>query len=270
MAAILFDRKDIDAAPNSRLDQVVVYQGRAQIFRRLTASLKEGQQTVVFTALGREIGEENIKAKCADARARVVSLTLDKKSLYFFNKTENEKLSREAVAALKNLIALCDRKTILAVESGLIGSLRQYLERALGDILLEQNVAITRLKEALDFLRDLLDRNRDDAVGAEQELAAAEEGYGRLASGLEQIRRFDAKVTHEIRIEIESAAALETDIEISYTVRGASWQTSYDAALSDNGGKLSLSVFGEITQASGEDWEGARIALSSSPEPLRV
>jgi uncharacterized protein (TIGR02231 family) len=125
-------------------------------------------------------------------------------------------------------------------------------------------VAITRLREALDFLRDLLDRNRDDALAAEADVKKAAELYGRLSAALDRIRRFDRKVTHEIRLELESSAAFEADVEVCYTLGGASWRTSYDAALEENGGKLALSVYGEITQASGEDWEAAHIILSSA------
>ena len=43
-----------------------------------------------------------------------------------------------------------------------------------------------------------------------------------------------------------------------------SWRPSYDAALEENGGRLALSAYAEISQASGEDWESVRVTLSSS------
>ena len=264
MPAILFERTDLDAKPNSRLRQVTVYQGRAQAFRVMRVALKTGPQTVAFTSLGREIEEGGIKASIGDPRARIASVTLEKKDLYFFNKAENEKTYNEVVAALKDLIRLSDQKTILAVEAELVADLREYLERALNDILLEQGVAITRLREALDFLRELLDRNRDDALGADAELAKASGLYTRLAAALEKIRRYDLKVTHTLRLEIESSAQMETEVEVAYTLGGASWRPSYDAALGENGNRLVLSAFAEISQASGEDWESATVVLSSS------
>jgi hypothetical protein len=39
MPAILFERTDLDAKPNSRLRQVTVYQGRAQAFRVMRIKL---------------------------------------------------------------------------------------------------------------------------------------------------------------------------------------------------------------------------------------
>jgi hypothetical protein len=128
MAAILYERADLDARPNSVLTQVTVYQGRAQAFRGLRRALVPGVQTVVFTALGREIEEDNIKASVRDARAHIVSVSLERKDLYFFNKKENEKTYGEVVDALKELVALGDRKTILAVEAELISDLRSYLK----------------------------------------------------------------------------------------------------------------------------------------------
>ena len=215
MAAILFERADLDQKPNSTLSRVTVYQGRAQAFRTMRTRLSAGMQTVVFTSLGREIEEGSIRAHTGDKRARIISVALERKDLYFFNKAENEKTYNEVVDALKKLIGLGDGKTILAVEAGLIADLRLYLERALNDILLEQGTAITRLREALDFLRDLLDRNRDDALTVETELTKATELYSRLAAALEAVRRYDMKVTHSIRLEVESEAGMEADIDIS-------------------------------------------------------
>jgi uncharacterized protein (TIGR02231 family) len=264
MPQILFERKDLDAKPNSHLRQVIVYHGRAQAFRVMRAALKPGTQTVVFTSLGRDIEEGSIKASVSDARVRVSSVTLERKDLYFFNKTENEKVHAEVVAALKALIELGDAKTVLAVEAGLISDLRAYLERALNDILIEQGVAITTLREALDFLRDLLNRNRDEALGAEAEIAKASGLYAMLEAQMEKILQFDLRVTHQIRLEMESSAEMEAEIEVAYTLGGASWRPSYDAALVENGSRLRLSVFSEISQASGEDWESAVVVLSSS------
>ncbi len=262
--AILFERADLDQRPNSRLRQVTVYQGRAQAFRVMKAGLKPGVQSVVFTSLGRDIEEGGIKASVADPRARVASVALERKDLYFFNKAENEKTYAEVVEALKELIRLRDHTTILAVEAELIADLRVYLEGALNDVLLEQGVAVTRLREALDYLGDLLNRNRDDALGTEAELSRASELYARLSAALEKIRCWDLKVTHAIRLEIESGAEMETEVEVSYALAGASWKPSYDAALLENGASLVLSAFAEISQASGEDWESAVVVLSSS------
>jgi uncharacterized protein (TIGR02231 family) len=263
MAAILYDRQDIEEKPNSRLVRVVVSRDRARVCRRLATPPGRGVRTVYFNALGRGIEENNIKARLTAPGARILSVALEKRNLYFFNKEENEKLAGETAAALKSLIGLFDRKSVLAVEAGLIGCLRDYLERALGDVLLEQNIAIARLKEALDFLRELLDRNREEAVVGEREEEQALEHYQRLSALLAKAGRLDRKETHRIRVELEGEGDAETEIEVLYTVPGVAWRMAYDAALQTAEKKLTLSVYGEISQSTGEDWDGAEIVLSS-------
>ncbi len=264
MAAILYDRREIEEKPNSRLVRVIVSRDRAQVCRRLSLRAAPGTQTVDFTALGRGIEENNIKARATGPDVRVLSVSLERRHLYFYNKEENERLAGETAAALKDLIRLFDQKAALAVEADLIGSLREYLERAMGGVLLEQNTAVTRLKEALDFLRQLLDRNREEAVLGEREEEKANEQYRRLALLLSQAGRLDRRETHRIRVEVASPGGGETEIEVLYTVPGVAWRMAYDASLRTAERKLTLAVFGEIRQSTGEDWEGAEIVLSSA------
>lgn len=270
MAAIVYDRRDIEEKPNSRLVRVVVSRDRAQVCRRLTVPAAPGPQTVHFTALGRGIEENNIKARVLGPGARVLSVSLETRHLYFYNKEENERLAGDTADALKDLIRLFDHKAALAVEAELIGRLREYLERAMGDVLLEQNIAVTRLNEALDFLRQLMDRNREEAVLGEREAEKANEQYRRLASLLSQAGKLDRRETNRIQVEVESSSGGETEIEVLYTLPGVAWRMAYDASLRTAEKKLTLAVFGEIRQSTGEDWEGAEIVLSSAASVMGI
>jgi uncharacterized protein (TIGR02231 family) len=264
MPTIVYERKDIDEKPNSALKRVTIFEGKAHVVRARCVGLAAGANEVVFSGLGKDIEEENLKANVADGAARVASVRLEKRNLMFFNKKENEETYRELVTALKELVALEDSKTILAIEARLIADLRSYIQQALAEILLEQNVAITRLKEALDFLRELLDKNRNTALKNDRELARMEQQYNRLIGLLAQVRKIDKKETHLLHLVIEAQEALDVEIEVAYTLSGASWRTSYDASLDTSGKRLVLSVYGEITQSSGEEWENAEIVLSSA------
>lgn len=71
----------------------------------------------------------------------------------------------------------------------------------------------------------------------------------------------------EVRIDINSDAATNATLLVSYAVRGAHWSPIYDARL-DTGGRdrkpsIDLVRRAEIVQATGEDWSNVRLAVST-------
>jgi uncharacterized protein (TIGR02231 family) len=53
-------------------------------------------------------------------------------------------------------------------------------------------------------------------------------------------------------------------VELSYLVGGASWTPGYEARADEAGGAVELSTFATVSQATGEDWSGARLMLSTA------
>lgn len=61
-----------------------------------------------------------------------------------------------------------------------------------------------------------------------------------------------------LAVETES----DVDIELSYVVDGAGWQSAYDVRLSDDA--LSLTWYGLVSQHTGEDWPEGELTLSTA------
>lgn len=59
-----------------------------------------------------------------------------------------------------------------------------------------------------------------------------------------------------------TAGAAEVELELSYVVEGAGWQSSYDLRLVDE--TLTLTWFGLVTQRTGEDWPECELLLSTA------
>jgi uncharacterized protein (TIGR02231 family) len=105
---------------------------------------------------------------------------------------------------------------------------------------------------ALQRRREISGRRRV----AQRELEAAEQ---RLADAQ---RRADVVRFVEVRASVEAAAQTAAQIELSYQVKGASWQPLYDLGLT--GERLTASYLAEVTQRTGEDWPAVRLVLSTA------
>jgi uncharacterized protein (TIGR02231 family) len=67
----------------------------------------------------------------------------------------------------------------------------------------------------------------------------------------------------EVIVACAGEAQGQSRVELSYVVGGAGWSPAYEARLGD-GGAIELHSFATITQTTGEDWQGARITLSTA------
>ncbi len=117
-----------------------------------------------------------------------------------------------------------------------------FLERELSG-LADRQVALAKLERDLKEERTRLQRERQNL------------GYG-------EDKGYIANFT------IKSTAAGKADVELSYTVWNAGWSPSYDARNDSEKGTVELTYYGQVRQRSGEDWNRAKITLSTSRPAL--
>ncbi len=73
----------------------------------------------------------------------------------------------------------------------------------------------------------------------------------------------------QVTIELVTPRSGDMEVEVSYRTAQARWKPSYEARLSADGKALELLLFAEVTQGSGEAWDGVQMDLSNS-HPSRV
>ena len=142
-----------------------------------------------------------------------------------------------------------------------------------------------RWSQALDALRAAeltrADRARDSAeararLSRERDLAQRQRD--RLATT-------DDEQIYVVDVAVDCGKSARTEVRLSYVVPGATWHPEYDlrfeAARGDVGpGTVKLGVGAVVQQATGEDWSGVTLVLSSArpwlgveppePAPMRV
>jgi uncharacterized protein (TIGR02231 family) len=73
----------------------------------------------------------------------------------------------------------------------------------------------------------------------------------------------------QVTVELVTPRAGDVEMEVSYRTAQARWKPSYEARLAPNGKTMELVLFAEVTQGSGEAWNGVQMDLSNS-HPSRV
>jgi uncharacterized protein (TIGR02231 family) len=72
------------------------------------------------------------------------------------------------------------------------------------------------------------------------------------------------RTEYQVEVEITCPAGGEATLSLVYTVGGAAWTPSYEARLDEASASLELATFATVQQATGEDWRGARLLLSTA------
>lgn len=134
---------------------------------------------------------------------------------------------------------------------------------------------LARGQMTLDDQRQLLAfwQEQDDGVRQQlRELAGQQREVNarlqKLRQDLDALRSARPRQRFQAQIEIEALTAGSFLPTVSYVVQNAGWQPLYDLRLRENGRFLHLTTLANITQNSGQDWNGVALTVSTARPAL--
>jgi uncharacterized protein (TIGR02231 family) len=233
----------VQAQP-SRIDQVLVYPGGAQVERVLTvkagaASLKLDclpgtldAKTIRITAPGVQIGEINVQLLPRDAAPDCVNGPLETR----IREAEDRRNALDAEAQALDAQVASLRNTGAGLNASQIGAASEAV----------RSNALAALLKAAQLKRRIEDADRQLApLRAERE---------RWQNANPQL----AVLTARIRAERDA------ELRLTYRSNRAGWQPVYRASLDSATGKVALERRAEIAQTTGEDWAGVALRLTTT------
>ena len=105
---------------------------------------------------------------------------------------------------------------------------------------------------------------RLDLWPAQKALETAQEDLAKAQAALDALPARDADYT-ALAVAVDAAAAGEAKLTVTHYISGASWRPFYDLNLTREGGNaLTIERSVLVSQATGEDWTGVDLTLSTS------
>lgn len=254
------------ANAGSRITTVTLYPGVATVERVLR--LAPGAREAVFQCLPAALDAASLQASGpADVRIGELALRQQPRAL----------LGDACASALDDRIrALEDQLAALQAQVGGIDYATDYFKGfgAAGDARATPPAQIAATAQALrEGGQEALQRRH--ALAREQE--RVEQALKPLLAERDRAGSAEAPVS---TVRVTLAAPQGGELRLSYQVRGPGWQPGYRAALDSASGKLRLERLAQVAQATGEDWDGVQITLSTGqpgaatqgplPRPWRV
>ncbi|MEV4314594.1 mucoidy inhibitor MuiA family protein [Actinocrispum sp. NPDC049592] len=240
---------------------VTVYPGQARVTRRTTVTLTQGQQRVTVGGLPLGLQQDSVRVSGRGAATVLgVDVTMQ---LHTQSPDDRVKELEDKIEALEGELAeLADLTSVEDSHVELLNTLGRRmtgpLARALAAGTMETR-KVAGLSGDLSYqLTKALGRKRELA---EQRLRVQEEHdmHQRTLAAYHAQQVPDRKA---VFVELDVREDGDVEVELSYVVYQAQWESTYDIRLT--GEQLTLTWHAEITQSTGEDWPECELALSTA------
>ena len=252
-----------DGAP---ITPVTVYADRAEVVRTYKGHLAAGEQTLVFDQLP---GATQLNQLRVEGRGTFTLIDIRPETI------QTKEVADEKVRALQDALKAQDlRHQALTQTEARLAFQKSALDKMLGRLTTagkeSANPEMDPLKWAafLDFQdKQLAELDRQTiALQADRETVRNE--VDRLTRELVSLRGNNRKSRLQAKVNLDVRQAGDVEVSLSYLVRGPSWSPSYDMRADTQAKSLEVTYHAEVRQATGEDWKGVSLRLSTAQPAL--
>ncbi len=252
--------------PQAPIQAVTVYPSGAGVSRTANVTLPVGASDIVLRNLPAEIEPDSIKVDGAGSGDFTIG------SVSTLLKPVDADADPARVTITQVLTALDDERAAIEDRIASLSGRQTFIERMIQETpegfakMLAENAggiekwgaaslalggdleAVATAKRALEIDR----RNVNEQIAAKQ----------RELDALPPLRD-----STDLKVEVSTEQPVTASLTITYRVRSARWAPAYDAMLDtgEAGGSVGLSIVrrAEVIQATGEDWSGVALTLST-------
>ncbi len=239
---------------SSKVSDVVVFPNAAQINRTGVLTLTPGNQSIRIGGLPADLDVSQFTFNIKDADFRIISQSFNRNFL-----TEAKLSSKER--------EFKERMDAIAVEMSTLENSKMVLRREeqfLADAYAKQATNLNAITEAARLLSQRLAEIYAEITNIDKKLA--ELHSERLKLERQQSQLFPTKVENngELTLIINSSLRGNFAFELAYQTNRARWEPRYDIYSNGYGEDLSIALKANIHQATGEDWDGIKVVLTTA------
>ena len=254
----------------SRIAATTVYPDRAVVSRVAKVGLSAGTSEVVFAGLPAGLMDESVQVA---AQGTTAASLLDIATRTVFVTAEPDArvkaLEDQLVELRREERALNDQNTVLESQRGLVGTIEKAYTAPVSGAAGATPPARPTLEDyakLLSFSAEQRARLDEQARKLERERTALAEKIGAAESQLNEVRgkQRGRRATKVVTVRLATSAAGDLNVTLSYALPGASWTPAYDARLRSVERQVQLDAFGVVRNATGEDWTGVELTLSTA------
>ena len=244
---------------SSQVARVVVYPDRAQVTRTQEVQCGAQATQLEFAALPPSADPGSLRAFVSEGVVESVDLIEEPRATAFSAEVNDLETQLRRLGA--QLQALHDAREKAQGLDRLAGNLEAVASNLISGEM-QQQPDLKSWRAALDQTlkaRLLAAQQRSEAGARERELQRQGSDARRKLARLGAAR---SRSERRAQVLVSCPAGHGARVELTYLVGGAFWQPAYEARAEE--GTVLLSLFATVRQSTGENWDGAALALSTA------
>ena len=252
-----------DQMIDSQIQAVTLYLDRAMITRVATAKINAGMQTLLIEMQAFRIDPDAVSARVFGA-GEVYGVQY-REDPVIDSPQEGIRLLKEQIKDLeKQKQTILDKQKVLAKQTLFLDSLVDFSKTQLPQDIKTDFPKTDELQKTLSFLgssyQKVFAQQQDYALTVD----ALQRQIALLNEKLQQLQQPARQARKLVEIMFLSQKEQEIKIEADYLALNARWTPLYKASVTDDLSSVSLTMFANITQKTGENWQQVALSLSNN------
>jgi len=249
----------------AKIRRVTIYPDRALVAREAKLQIPQGTSTFTIKDLPAGILGDSVRARLADgtpAQLRGIEV-----KNYAVSKVVGDRarvLTADREKLQDQAKGIHDRIAAIATRREFILSIKAAVGHEASASVLKEKPKIDDLKSTAAFIEESLLEIADKSRQAERDLRDVQEKMRLVDHELGPLTTAAPLMKTAVTVTVESAQAAAALLEISYIIVGTGWVPFYDIHASVEKGEATILYYGQIIQATGEDWTGVELQLSTA------
>ncbi|KAF8376426.1 hypothetical protein PRIPAC_82855, partial [Pristionchus pacificus] len=251
------------------LKKVTVFEDRAELKREFAVELAPGQNEVVIERVSGSVDHDSVRVTGKGSAVIEEVLVADRRVTVGAGdslRAKELRTEKEGLETKKRLID--DEKASLAKR---IEALDQMIGQVGSGIAAPKEAKFTADQETLESVITFFDFYDKQVIELREKLSANEKSSQKVQEEM-NVKQHELNHIEQgdfikvISILLDSKEGGKVELELTYQVWGANWHPFYDVRVDTKEGKtgMQLSYYGNVSQSTCEDWEGAQLTLSSA------
>lgn len=249
---------------DTKICEVTVYDDQALVKRRGVVQLTGEEQELIIPQLPIALVSESVQvAGFGNSGVQFLAVRTERTKIAEAVHPKVDQIAEEIGQLEDQKREGQDLLTLLNLQRSFVKDLNNHYLDRLARSNNPEPIDLNKMGNLLDFVGERWQDLSRRIAAQDQEQKQLNSQLQGLRSQLQQLSTPETRESFTLIVTLESSAAGEFELEVSYIVTQASWHPLYNLRWQSTTQNLNLSYLAEVTQNTGEDWLGVGLTLST-------
>ncbi len=246
-----------------KISEVIVYRGQALVTRMIELDLPKGGSELIVQKLPNKIVSESLYAQ-ASGDVIISSVRYREEAVKEDTREEVKQLDAEIEEVQTQLRHANANRDLISKNMGTISELQKFTVAAENSDLNRGILQFEPLEKLVGYIETKRSEYNSKTLELNDEIIRLEKQLELLRRKREELKAGRSRTEREAVLFVNSPSRKKVTIRLSYLVNEAGWLPQHNLRANPDEGKVFVGYNALIHQASGEDWNGVAMSLSTA------